>query len=266
MRALECRFNFYHLQRVSLGMLNYLRSVESDFDLWPGRFAARRTGAAQHSRGDGLDECSQRRKRRGRRSRLCPVYSQHSCRLQGKNIYPLASSEFKKIGLTENPDIASYNCLGPLLRVHGVCRGGESSWFLHLWGSLHPHSGPQRVLHHVRRCSAGPCRADEWASPHRLALHPQKHNQTNWKNWGSVSLDSRFQLLGWDRCWPRCFASQFVGMWDWVHGEQSPGRLMEKRIWFLLAQSFPVSIELYRTTTDILLQLTNCALLCFCSF
>lgn len=35
MRALECRFNFYHLQRVSLGMLNYLRSVERTltFDL-----------------------------------------------------------------------------------------------------------------------------------------------------------------------------------------------------------------------------------------
>lgn len=39
----------------------------------------------QHGGGNRLDERSQRRRRRGGRSRLAPVQPQHSCRLQGEN-------------------------------------------------------------------------------------------------------------------------------------------------------------------------------------
>lgn len=56
-----------------------------DFDLRPGRSSAAGRRAVQHSRGNGLDECSQRRTRGGRRSRLDAVHPQHSCWLQGKD-------------------------------------------------------------------------------------------------------------------------------------------------------------------------------------
>lgn len=55
-----------------------------DLDLWPGRSAAAGPRAAQHSRGNRLDERSQRRTRGGRGSRLDAVQPQHSCWLQGK--------------------------------------------------------------------------------------------------------------------------------------------------------------------------------------
>lgn len=130
---------------------------------------------------------------------------------------------------------------GPLLTVHGVCWGGESSWFLQLRGAVCPHSGPARFLRRVRRCSEGPGGAGERASSCRLTFHPEKRDEENGQHRESPHLDSRSPLLGRDRCRPCCSASRLVDMWDGVFGEQSAGTEIEMRKWMCLFTSHFVS-------------------------
>lgn len=92
MQALECRFNFYHLQRVSLGMLNYLRSVERTltFDL----AGLQLEGQVLHSTAEETGWMNAARGGKGEAEGLGSFQYIHNTPVDYKvKTYPLTSSE-----------------------------------------------------------------------------------------------------------------------------------------------------------------------------